>query len=534
MNRKQRRAEQPQRSSMMQAEVADALRHHQAGRLDQAAACYRRAIDARPDIPDLANNLGHVLTQQGRLDEAVACIRRAIALRPEFAQAHYNLGIALAEQGRLNEAVACYHRVIDLQPHIPEAHNSLGYTLEKLGRLDAAVACFRTAIALRADYPEAHNNLGHALGQQGQLDASIACYRSAIDLRQSYPEAHNNLGYALQEQRRLDAAGACYRAAIGLEPDFAEAHFNLALALLAQGDSAAGWREYEWRWKLPEGIKQRQTFSRPQWRGEPATGRTLLIHAEQGFGDTLQFCRYGELAASCGLRVIMQVPQPLVRVLRGLPGVLVVATGEPLPAFDLHCPMLSMPLAMGTTIETIPAIASYLHADKVQVAAWRTRLGAAGADRRPRIGLVWAGASRTGTALAAIDRRRSVSPVLLAPLLELRALDFFSLQKGGVAAPAHFGLTDFMGEMGDFADTAALIANLDLVISVDTAVAHLAAAMGKPVWLLDRFDACWRWLDGRRDSPWYPTLRVYRQPRAGDWESVLAELAQDLRDFAIP
>lgn len=309
----------------MHGAVADALQQHRAGRLDEAAACYRRAIDARPDVPELHNNLGHVLTQQGRLDEAVAGIRRAIDLRPDFPQAHYNLGIALAEQGRLNEAVACYRRVIDLQSHIPEAHNSLGYALEKLGRLDAAVACYRTAIGLRADYPEAHNNLGYALGQRGELEASIACYLRAIDLRQNYPEARNNLGYALAEQRRLDAAVACYRGAIDLDPDFAEAHFNLAIVLLAQGDMATGWREYEWRWTMPEGIKARQTFAQPQWRGEPAEGRTLLIHAEQGFGDTLQFCRYGKLAASRGLRVIMQVPKSLVRLLRGLPGVDLVA-----------------------------------------------------------------------------------------------------------------------------------------------------------------------------------------------------------------
>jgi tetratricopeptide (TPR) repeat protein len=549
MNRKPRRADEQQGSAAMQAAVADAVRHHRAGRLNEAAASYRRAIDATPYVPELHNNLGHVLTQQGRLDEAAAGIRRAIDLRPDFPQAHYNLGIALAEQGMLNEAIACYQRAIDLQPQIPQMHNSLGYALAKQGMLDAAVACYHRAIALNPTYPEAHNNLGHALGQQGRLDGAIACYRRAIDLRQCYQEARNNLGAALAEQRRLDAAVACYRGAIDLDPSFAEAHFNLAIALLAQGDMAAGWQEYEWRWRMPEGIKACRIFAQPQWRGEPAAGRTLLIHAEQGFGDTLQFCRYGPLAAARGMRVIMQVPKPLVRALRLLPGVdLVVGPGEALPAFDLHCPMLSMPLAMGTTIETIPSAAAYLHADAVQVAAWRMRLAALDGpmgdslgdsmgvplgDSRPRIGLVWAGAARTGTALAAVDRRRSLSADRLAPLLDLPGLHFFSLQKGDAAATVHPRLTDFMDEMGDFADTASLIANLDLIISVDTAVAHLAAALGKPVWLLDRFDACWRWLIGRRDSPWYPTLRLYRQPRPGDWAPVLAEVARDLRSLAI-
>jgi tetratricopeptide (TPR) repeat protein len=503
--------------------------------LDQAAACYRRAIRSTPYVPELHNNLGHVLTGLRQLDEATACIGKAIDLRPAFPQAHYNLGTALAEQGRLVEAAACYRIAIDLQPHIPEAHNSLGYALARQGRLDEAVICYRRAIGLRANYPEAYNNLGHALGQQGQLDGAIACYRTALGFRRNYQDAANNLGAALAEQGRLDEAIACYRGTIDLDPDFAEAHFNLALALLAQGDLAAGWQEYEWRWRTPEGLTAQRIFAQPQWRGEPAAGRTLLIHAEQGFGDTLQFCRYGTLAAASGLRVIMQVPRPLVRLLRRLPGVaLVIGPDEALPDFDLHCPMLSMPLAMRTTIETIPSTAAYLHADPDEVAAWRTRLAALEdplEDYRPRIGLVWAGAARAGTTLAAVDRRRSMSLARLAPLLDLPGLHFFSLQKDPATAP---GLTDYMAEMEDFADTAALIANLDLVISVDTAVAHLAAARGKPVWLLDRFDACWRWLTGRRDSPWYPTLRLYRQPRPGDWESVLAEIARDLRSLTIP
>ena len=295
------------------------------------------------------------------------------------------------------------------------------------------------------------------------------------------------------------------------------------MARLAQGDMPAGWEEYEWRWKMTRLIKARRNFAQPQWRGEAAGGQTLLIHAEQGLGDTLQFCRYAKLAAARGLRVIMEVQQPLVRLLRGLPGVdLVMARGEELPAFDFHCPMLSMPLVVGTTITTIPSAASYLHADETEVAAWRTRL-AAMANQGFRIGLVWAGA-----AMAGADRRRSLAPDRLAPLCDLSGLHFFSLQKGGPAAPARFLLTDFMHEIDDFADTAALIANLDLVISVDTAVAHLAAALGKPVWVLNRFDSCWRWLVGRRDSPWYPSLRLYRQQRPGDWTPVLAEIARDL------
>jgi hypothetical protein len=260
----------------------------------------------------------------------------------------------------------------------------------------------------------------------------------------------------------------------------------------------------------------------------------LLIHAEQGFGDTIQFCRYGSLAAARGFRVIMQVPGPLVRLLRSLSGVeLVVADGEAVPAFDLHCPMLSLPLAMGTTLTTIPGATCYLHGDPLQVVAWQVRL-AAMSDRAPRIGLIWAGnPGKHSPAAAAVDRRRSVPPDKLAPLFDVPGLHFFGLQKGAIEAPAANALFNFMNEMEDFADTAALVGNLDLVISVDTAVAHLAAALGKPVWLLDRFDPDWRWLTGRRDSPWYRSLRIYRQTYPGDWASVLQQVARDLRDIAV-
>jgi hypothetical protein len=333
----------------------------------------------------------------------------------------------------------------------------------------------------------------------------------------------------LKELGQLDEAAACYRKVLALEPQHPEAHCNLGIVLLAQGQLAEGWTEHEWRWQTPQLIAARRDFAQPQWRGEPALGSTLLIQAEQGFGDTIQFCRYAKLAAARGLRVTLEVQPSLVRLLLGMQGVdRVIGRGEALPAFDLHCPMLSLPSALGLTLMNLPGFEPYLHADPAQVAAWSMRLpkmiGAA-----PRIGLAWAGNPRSHSrGLAAVDRRRSLSPRRLAPLFKVRGLHFFSLQKGGPLAPVEFQLTDVMEEMQDFADTAALIANLDLVISVDTAVAHLAAALGKPVWLLDRFDACWRWFTGRRDSPWYPSLRIYRQPQSGDWETVLTEVTRDL------
>jgi tetratricopeptide (TPR) repeat protein len=533
------------------------------GRLDEAVACYRRALALKPDYPEAHNNLGTTLREQGRLEESITCYRGALALKPDYAEAHFNLGMSFAKQARLDEAARCYGRALELRPDFaeahdalgnvrrdqerldeavtcyrtalalrpnsPEIHNNLGSTLKEQGRLDEAVVFCRRAIELKPDFPEAYSNLGSARAEQGALDDAVGCYRRALALKPDFPEACNNLGTALREQGRLDEAIACYRRAIDLRPNYPDAHFSLGMALLARGDMAAGWAEYEWRWQTPQMLKGRRPVVQPQWCGEAAAGRTLLIHAEQGFGDTLQFCRYGPLARERGLRVIMEVEPPLVRLLRGLPGVdLVVGRGEPVPPFDLHCPLLSMPLALGTTMTTIPNGDAYLHADAAQAAVFRTRLAAI-ASQGARIGLVWAGSTRLHSpALAAVDRRRSLAPDRLAPLIALSGFHFVSLQKGGPAAPANFPMTDFMGEMGDFADTAALIANLDLVISVDTAVAHLAAALGKPVWLLERFDSCWRWLNGRRDSPWYPTVRLYRQPRPGDWDSVLTDVTRDL------
>jgi hypothetical protein len=405
----------------------------------------------------------------------------------------------------------------------------MGNALLEQGRLDEAAAWCRRAIILKPDQPDAYVSLGTAYKEQGRLSEAVSCFRTALDLDPDFAGAHNNLSNVLRDQGHLDEAIAYFRTAISLKPDFADAHNNLAMALLARGDMSAGWEEYEWRWKTPHLIRAGRGFTQPQWCGEAAAGHVLLIHAEQGFGDTLQFCRYAALASARGLRVVLEVQPPLVRLLRSLPGVeRVMARGEALPEFDLHCPMLSLPRAVGTTLETIPSAGSYLQADPLGVASWERRLAAM--DRPGlRVGLVWAGNPRRHSpAAAALDARRSIAPQRLAPLLDLPGLHWLSLQKDGPAAPEAFALTDFMAGMDDFADTAALVATLDLVISVDSAMAHLAAALGKPVWVLDRFDPCWRWLTGRRDSPWYPTLRLYRQPQPGDWDSVLAEVVHDL------
>jgi hypothetical protein len=314
----------------------------------------------------------------------------------------------------------------------------LGVIAYQTERRELAAELIGKAIAINPREASSHSNLGNLLLHQGRLDEAVARYHRALRLRPNFPEALNNLGNALRALKRPDEAILSYRRALDLRPADPETHYNLAVALLARGDMAAGWEEYEWRWRTPLLIGAHRQIEQPQWRGDPAEGRTLLIHAEQGYGDTLQFCRYAPLAAAKGLRVILEAPKPLTRLLRSLPGVeRVVAHGEALPQFDLHCPMLSMPLALGTTITTIPGRVPYLHAKPKQVVAWRTRLSAL-ENQGPRIGLVWAGNPRAHRlANAATDRRRSMAPDRLAPLLELPGLHFFSLQKDGPAAPSN-------------------------------------------------------------------------------------------------
>jgi tetratricopeptide (TPR) repeat protein len=534
LNRQQRRAEMKKNGAVRHAAspapedlFQAALEHYQAGCFGDAARPLRQILKTYPRHAGSLHMLGLAEQRMGHLESAIELIGKAIALDERNAPYHFNLSRALEDAGRLAEAARSYRRTLTFWPDNPDAHVNLGCVLQELGQLEDAAACFRKAIQLEPGFAEAQTNLGSALRDIGQLEEALICGRRAVELAPNLPAAHVNLGATLERHGRLDEAMACYRHALGLQPGLPAAHNNLALALLAKGDMEAGWNEYEWRWRMPKMRAEQRRFAQPQWRGEAAEGKTLLIHAEQGFGDTLQFCRYATHAAARGLRVIMLVQAPLVRLLGGVEGVALVAgRGDKPPKFDMHVPMLSLPRIFGTALDTIPNAGAYLHADETMEAAWRARLATLGCQGR-RIGLVWAGSP----SLAA-DRQRSISAEYLAPLLEVPGCDFFSLQKTGPAAPAGFALHDFMGEMDDFASTAALIANLDLVIAADTAVAHLAAALGKPVWLMDRFAPCWRWLTGRTDSPWYPTLRIYRQPRPDDWAPVIAAIVSDLKEGA--
>ena len=360
----------------------------------------------------------------------------------------------------------------------------------------------------------------------------MQAYAAALRHNPADVHACTNLGVALAEQGRVGPSLAVHEVAVSLAPDDPEVRANRALALLTAGDLARGFAENEWRWRVASMLPHGMTG--PCWEGDDPAGRTILVHDEGGYGDTLQFVRYVPLLAARGARVRLQVQPPLIRLLRRLPGPeAVFARGEAVPEYDLHCPMLSLPRCFATTLDTVPADVPYLLTDPDRTAAWRARFEGTGSESGGlRVGLVWAGASRPGMAVAhAMDARRSLPAQALAALAGIEGVRFVSLQKDHEPPPAP-AMADPMPSCEDFDDTAGVVAGLDLVIAVDTAVAHLAGGLGRPVWLLSRYDMCWRWLHGRRDSPWYPGLRLYRQPAPGDWASVLGEVARDLRALA--
>jgi tetratricopeptide (TPR) repeat protein len=497
-------------------------------RLDEALASFDRALAIRPDYAEALYNRGNVLTALKRLDEALASYERALAIRADHAETLNNRGVVLRDLHRLDEALASYQRALAIRPGSAEALSNSGAVLRQLGRLDEALASCERALAITPDYADALNNRGNALMELKRLDEALASYDRALAIRPDYAEAFYNRGIVLQDLGRLEDALDSYQQAQAIRPDYAEAHWNEGACRLLAGDFAAGWAKFEWRW-LKRGADAKRECARPLWLGEQdVAGRTVLLHAEQGYGDTIQFCRYAPLLAERGARVVLEVQPGLKSLLSGLAGVQqVVARGERLPDFDFHCPLLSLPLAFGTTLQTIPARVPYLAATPGLVQSWRARLGA----NAPRIGLAWSGNPKHLK-----DRNRSIAASRLTRLLETGAT-FVSLQKelrddDRQWLAAHPEVHHFGDELGDFADTAALISLLDVVITVDSAVAHLAGAMGKPVWILVRaFGADWRWLLQRDDSPWYPSARLFRQHSIGDWGGVIADVGGALREW---
>jgi len=498
-------------------------------RLGEARSHFEKAIALAPSNAATHNDFGLLLALQGQHEEAVASYRRALEIKPDFKEALSNLGNMHCLAGRLDEARGYLERAIALDPTRAEAHNNLGVVLRGLGRFDEAAACSVQALALKPDYADALTNLGIILRDLGRLDESIACHERAIALRPDCSEAFNNLGNTLRRLGRLDQARQSFERAIELSPTSVEPRWNRCLTTLLQGDFATGWRDYEIRYRRKRDAPRK--FAQRLWRGEPLNenkGARILLHAEQGLGDSLQFLRYVPMVAAAGGRIVLDVQPTLLRLAAQIEGVeTLIPTGSPLPEFDWHCPFMSLPHAFGTRLDSVPAEVPYLHAPE------DARANASALDwpaNTLRIGLVWSGNPRYPE-----DRWRSIALTAFEPLFGIAGTQFFSLQLGPAAAQLAdlaTPIVDLQPAIHDMADTAALLEHLDLLITVDTAAAHLAGALARPTWLLLPFAPDWRWLCDREDSPWYPTTRLFRQPRPGDWPSVLDRVQIELAALA--
>jgi tetratricopeptide (TPR) repeat protein len=551
----------------------DTLAHgrelQQAGDSRQAEEVYRRLLRGDPKNAEVWYALGQLCAAENRLAEAVASHRQATELEPRAADGHLQVGNVLLRMGNYAEAEKAFRRCLELEPGNVTALGNLGYSLGEMERLDEAKACYEQALRQRHDLPEVHHNLGNVLREQGQLDGALACYDQAIRLRPEYgkayvnrgialvaqaridealrslqrgvqllpdlADAHNSLGTALFVAQRFDEAMARYEHALRLNPQHAETAWNMSLTWLLQGDYERGWPAYEWRWKCRRTIPH-PAFTQPRWDGGSLDGKTILLYGEQGLGDTLHFARYAALVKARGAgRVIVMCQNALMRLLARTPGIDgLVGWGATPPAFDVWAPFMSLPALFGTTLASIPADVPYVFPDPELVAHWKRQLAPA---RGFRIGIAWQGSPRH-----AWDRHRSAGLDAFEPLARIQGVQLISLQKGPGseqlrALAGRFPVLS-LGELldegsGPFMDTSAIVANLDLVICVDSALAHLVGAMGVPAWLALTFTPDWRWLLGRADSLWYPTLKLFRQPRLGDWRAVFAEIAENLRQEVV-
>lgn len=531
-----------------------------------ALRCYRETIRLRPSFTGAHNNMGLMLKNRGKLDEAIHSFNIAIRLDPGVAIYHNNLGLTFQKQGNHAHAIDCYKISLELDPDSPVTHynlaaacdrvadhekaikhlgmavdlnpdfvgayHNLGEILSKSGRYAEAVERYRRALSIKPDAPETCNSLGNALDNLGRTAEAIKYYKKAIRLRPGHAGAYTNLGTAYYEDRQLALAEKHYRQALEIEPDFTEAVFNMALVNLLKGDLEKGWPGYEKRFYRSDwNANYPFRFDQPKWDGTPFDGQKLLVHDEQGLGDTLQFVRYLERVKTLGGTVLFETRRPFLELLKKAKGIdrLVerTADGKPAVDFDLYCPLLSLPGLFSTSLDSIPARVPYIEANPEKAALWSRRMD----GQVFKVGVVWSGNPTHFRGL-----NRSVSLDAFARLFQIPGVCFYSFQKGKTALDAaryqEAGLLENLGELfADFSDTAAAMENMDLVISIDTSVAHLAGAMGKPVWVLLAYASDWRWLTGRSDSPWYPTMRLFRQEKRNDWASVLDDVESALKEL---
>jgi tetratricopeptide (TPR) repeat protein/ADP-heptose:LPS heptosyltransferase len=509
-----------------------AFAHHQHGRFDDAEVLYRQILVHSPHDVDALHLLGLIHYQKGQYAAAIACMQQALSIKPDFVEAHDNLGHALRGAGRLDDAAASIQRALQLQPNFAPAYKNLAVVLIEQGKFDEAVTSCQRAIDLNPVDAEAYSNLGGALWNQGRLDEAATSLTRALDLKPDMADAHSNLGIIRRSLGRAREAIVSFEHALRLQPDHADAHWNLSMALLASGDLERGWREYEWRWKRKE--MPPRVFPQPRWDGGSLRGRSILLCSEQGLGDTIQFLRYAAVLKEQGARVIVSCQKPLLGLLEDCPGIdHICARNEEPAGFDVWSPLLSVPGLVGTTLETIPATVPYLFAKTERVEHWRRYLSRFDGFK---VGICW-----QGSQIYRGDRYRSIPLAEFAALATLEGVQLLSLQKGQGAdqireVDLSVPVIDFGGTLdasSPFVDTAAVMMNLDLVISADTAIAHLAGALGVPVWTaIAAIRTEWRWLLDRENTPWYPTMRLFRQSTSDDWSAVFKRMAGELKVLA--
>jgi len=499
--------------------------------LDEARRLCAALLERRPGETRAMCLMASIAADAGQTEDGLRWAQRAAAADPDSASPHYVTGRLWQGAGRLPEAEASYRRAVQLQPGHARAQNNLGSVLHMQGKLEAALVAYRRALELDPSLPQANQNYASIVRDAGALARAAEDYRRHTQANPNDAQAFNDLGNTLRELGRHDEALAAYGRALTLNPGLAEAHFSRAFVQLLLGDYAQGWKEYEWRWRIPAFNAPARRFAQPIWDGGALSRGNILLHAEQGLGDTLQFVRYASLVAQRCAGVMLECQAELQGLMEPVAGVqCVVAQGETLPAFAGHAPLLSLPGIFGTTLDSVPWAGPYVHADASRVASWRDAL--LPDEPRLRVGLVWAGRPQQWD-----DRKRTISLAMLAPLAAATGVTFYSLQKGAAAAeaaapPAGMKLVDPSARIADFSDTAALASLLDLVITIDTSVAHLAGAMGLPVWVLTAHAPDWRYHLGREDNPWYPTMRLFRQERDGDWTGAIGRVAAALQHRA--
>lgn len=491
------------------------------GRPRDAVSFYQRAVELEPESPESHNNLAAALRDCGQTAQSIAAAEAALSIRPDYSEALNNLALALCDVRRYPQAIERFEAALSLDPGNPEVLNNAGVALHADGRLGEAEQRLRAALAIRPGWGEAALNLGNLLRQQSRLEEAVELYRDALAADPMDIKSYGNLGLALLNLNKPREAISIYEKALSLAPDNADIRMSLGIAQLMLGEYAPGWENYERRWQAMSFTARKRSFESPLWDGGSSAGQRILVHAEQGFGDTLQFCRYVPLLAAQGASVIFECQRPLMRLCESLEGVVeLIPRGAALPRSDAHIPLLSLPRIFSTTLATIPANGPYLRPPDDTARAWRERIE----TDDFKIGLVW-----TGDPKRQDDILRSCPKAALAPILSVPGVRFFSLQVGDSPDATMPNVTDLGSSVADFADTAGALSALDLTITVDTAVAHLAGALGRPVWVMLGVHADWRYLMDREDSPWYPTMRLFRQDRRGDWTGLAARVAASLR-----